>query len=364
MALLFWDGLDNYANVSEASLARTEVVWNPTNQTQWFTTGGRFGGCAVAMNWNDFTVYSPFYYNTNGMNDIWVGKAFYNRSQHDNLVLAVSPDVGPAPANGVDTCVSVGFDGTVYLYKGEWKKSGATLLANTGPGVVPAFQYRYVECRFKTDASNGVVEVWVDNSRVLNYTGNTKNTGSSVSNTIKSVFLVGPSYNGTGNYNDDIYVLDGTGSNHANNRLGDLRIATILVNGDAGPNQLVTQNNSAQHWIAIDDAIPGANGLDYVTGSSLNNNATEMFTHAAPASTPNTIHAVMVQTIASKSDAGNGYFHPALSIAGVQYNVATKALSTTWTTYTDNWTTSPATGVRWTYGEFANANIGFVIDSF
>lgn len=366
MALLFWDGLDNYSSFSEFQTARTELILTTSLFKEFSTSGGRFGNCAYTIteaNW--WGTGLPSYVTSNALSEVWTGRAIYNRSQHNIILFAVSADDAALPANGWDTMVTVGFDGTLYAWRGSVR--GNNLLANTGPGVLPAFQYRFVECRFKTDNTNGILEVWVDNNRVLNYTGNTKNTGASVSNTIKSVVIAGPPVvggSGTGTYNDDIYVLDTTGSNHANTRLGDLRIATVLVNGDAGPNQLVTQNNSAQHWIAIDDAIPGSNNLDYITGSSLNNNATEMFTHAAPPSTPNVIHAVMIQTIASKSDAGNGYFHPALSIAGAQYNVATKALSTTWTTYTDNWTTSPATGVRWTYGEFANANIGFVIDSF
>ena len=72
----------------------------------------------------------------------------------------------------------------------------------------------------------------------------------------------------------------------------------------------------------------------------------------------------MVQTTASKSDSGNGYFHNALSIGGTQYNTSTQSLSTSWVTYKNEWTVSPATSARWTYGEFANANIGFVIDTF
>ena len=46
MALLFWDGLDNYSTVTELQNARTDLLSLVPNTTL-YTTSGRYGGCAI-----------------------------------------------------------------------------------------------------------------------------------------------------------------------------------------------------------------------------------------------------------------------------------------------------------------------------
>lgn len=110
-----------------------------------------------------------------------------------------------------------------------WQASnsgGWTLLAQTGPGLISAANYRHVETGIRVHPANGEVIVRLDGDVVCSYTGNTaRATGSSEFRQVRS-YLNG----GMGEqWMDDFYYCDDAGPKN-NDFLGDMRIITLYPN--------------------------------------------------------------------------------------------------------------------------------------
>lgn len=359
MALIFWEGFDSYSSISQLLASRTEL--NGTfgsdfsQNPDFYTSSGRFGGGAISR-----PLYSgPGLINftaTANPTELYTGRAAYvgNGTADGDGILQVYNNSFPSRTGDVYlTCGS----GYIYAYN-----FNGTLLGTSPASTIISATWFWVELRVKMSTDNatadGIVQVWINNRQVISNTACiTKRTNAATG--YGGVNIMPFNYNG-GNFIDDIYVLDTTGSAPWNTRLGDCRIASIAVNSDSGPNDFAVSSGNTNHYTVVDEIPYSAS--DWLSTSSLNSNFGEMFRIAGlPSSNAFSVLAGAVVAVGGKTDAGNAAFKISIRSAGTRANSNTQYLSTSNTFYRQEWVTNPNTSAQWTTGEWANANVGIYV---
>ncbi|HSX06789.1 MAG TPA: hypothetical protein VLG92_03650 [Candidatus Saccharimonadia bacterium] len=257
--------------------------------------------------------------------------------------------------------------GAVQLWRGDargpWTTSGntyvpnGTLLATTANGVIDT-NWHYVELGATISATVGTAIVKIDNTQVINFSGNTKNGGTSTN--IDAVCFESNLYNfGGGGWLwlgspvvDDLYICNALGT--ANNTfLGDSRIETLMPNA-AGSSTQLTPTGSGTNYLNVND-IPDSTAT--YNGSSTIGQRDTYGLGDLVAGTGNVIGTQQV-TVAFKGGAGVASLKPAQkSGATVSYG-ATRSLGTSSTVYTDVFETNPATLSAWTASDMNSLEAG------
>lgn len=385
MALLFWEGFDSYNNMVEIS-SRTTVsnVTILKDCTEWAAIeagGGRFAGRCLRVFDSGYSGGQILF--TNPVRELWTGKAIYIFSSSAAAFPTEGTTIGGGCVlNAYNMTGSLNFwntechlqvkaNGAIYAYlggtiryqyfaqyAGGYNRQG--LLGNTSPGAFSFDAWHYLETRYRQSTSNtssdGIIEVWIDNNQVLNITGVNTRVTNAVTN-VSSCMLAGTS----GGYLtfDDVYVLDTNGSSPWNSRLGDIRIATVVPNTDVGANS-GTPSTGTTHWGVIDERP--LNTSDYLTIPNVANNTERFYISALP-TVPGSIYGVAITSVQQKSDAGSCNTRTLLqsNTTGYIANSGVNTLTTSWTTYRDDYVLNPNTSSQWTVSEFANTQIGFEI---
>lgn len=364
MALILFDGLDNYDNWTTFISSRTSFT-APVNYI-WSATGGRFGGSSFVLNNNTATadLGNVYYNNTNLGGDVWTGRAVNVQTIPSELwLVGCGPNVKTTTSLGsedVDLLVSCSADGTISLYRGRGVRfNGSTLLASTAPGVFLSGRWNWLEVRMKVHPTTGVAEVWLNNQQVLSYSGNTKNSAATTANSMNCIFQGGMAYASGANllYQDDFYFLDTTGSAPWNTRLGDVRIANIVPVADVPGANTGTQTTGTTHFGVVDELPP--NTTDYIMLPGAAGNL-ERFRASNLTSIPTTVFGVQLCSRLQKSDAGTANIQLQLIANGSNFvaNTNTLTTSTSWIVQTGALTLNPETGQSWTTANISGMQIG------
>lgn len=207
----------------------------------------------------------------------------------------------------------------------------------------------YYEVYFKIADSGGRCTVKMNGSTVMDFTGDTKNGGTST-----NVDRV--SFTGTGgsaaSYTDDFYICNALGSAPWNTFAGELRVLPSLPNGVGSSTQL-TPTGSANNWDNVND-IP-------VVDTTYNASPTVGLrdTYAmADISTTGSVLGVQVSTRMAKSDAGAVNMKAAVKSGATVAYGATRSVQATPVTYQDIWETNPNTGTAWSVATFNSLEVG------
>lgn len=140
-------------------------------------------------------------------------------------------------------------------------KNGAGTVLATSTATFDASTWPYIEIHALIADSGGFCEVKIDGTVVVSYTGDTKNGGTGVVNTVNWARIS----NGTTNV-DDAYVCDATGSAPYNTYLGDIKVLTLLPTGDGDSSGwLGSDGNSTNNSLLVDEADSSMS--DYVAAS-------------------------------------------------------------------------------------------------
>jgi len=124
----------------------------------------------------------------------------------------------------------------------------------------------------------------------------------------------------------------------------------------------LTTTGCSDNWQCVDEVIPDDNG-SYVrsVGTSW---GTDLYETADPVDTSCTITAVRVITRGRRSTNGwSAELKVALRIGGTTYEGPIESLTMTWTTYTEQWLTNPATGSAWRWDEIRDIEIGVSLNA-
>lgn len=183
--------------------------------------------------------------------------------------------------------------------------------------------------------SGGRCIVKINQTVVIDFTGDTKNAG--LSTTIDQITIGGIGV--TVNW-DDWYIGDGQGAAPHNTFLGDVRVYTGVPVGEGNSTQMTP--SAGQNWATQDDLPISA--TDYVTGE-IGQKDTYPVTDLP--TTVNTVYAVSLNSYVKKSDAGGASARNVCRSGTTDYVGDTTALGVSYSRLTKMYTTDPDTGLPW-----------------
>lgn len=220
--------------------------------------------------------------------------------------------------------------GTMTLYRGD-----NTVLATGTSAALILNSWLYLEVQATIADAGGTCKVRVNGTEIINFTGDTRNAGSSA--LIDRLHMTAMTNN---MWLDDVYILNSLGARN-NDFLGEVRVVAQQPTGAGASTGLTPISGS--NWSNV-NTIP-FNDATY--NFSATPGTRDTYALADITGTP-TIAAVQVATRMLKSDAGAASMKPAIkSGATVAYGV-TQALSATAKTYSDVFETDPNTAAPWT----------------
>lgn len=344
MALLYMDGFD----VQDASLrwAQTGVASDYT-----YAVATRLGsGKAVTINTTSTNTSSSMIKGFPASASVYVGAAI-------QVGLEVDTGTNNPTANLFGIYTDSGATGHVYIrrlntntiavYRGDpaagsLGSPSGTLIASSPASTLDG-NWHYIELYVTIHDTTGRVTVKVDGTTVIDFTGDTRNGGTSTN--IDAVrFRTGKylSNNNSVITIDDLYVCDITGTIN-NTFLGDVRVQTLLPNA-AGSSTQLAPTGSANNWANVNE-VPFNNATYNASGT-----VGQLDLYGLSDLTAGTNSIMGVQTVAhmQKSDAGTANAKVAVKSGGTVYYDTTRSLGTSATGYTQVRETDPATSVAWT----------------
>lgn len=287
MAFLFCDGFDAHASVSSLWYKWTFV--DPT-YTAFHSTSGRFGGGTARLSANNPCLIKNF---SSAAASLFLNFAFLPRALPASAVYIFRPfDALGGTGNGAG--IRLNPDGTLaFVGMGS---GGATV--GTSTNTVVLGQWNYISLYVKIADAGGRAKLLLNGSTEFDFTGDTK--GTSTTSTILSVAFYGVK-TGVGNELDvdDISLYDETGSFMNTQITADFKIETLRPSADDGAQEWTTSTGS-NHAALVDETAVDTSDYIYATASG----DRDQFTMTDLGSTPSTVHAVVVNAVARRTDVG------------------------------------------------------------
>lgn len=240
-------------------------------------------------------------------------------------------------------------DGSITVYRGN--SSVGTVLGTSAAGVVSSGVWQHIEAKITIHDSTGAVTIRVNGVAVLTLTGvDTKNTAAAQ----WTAFQVQP---GSGNYIDDLFVCDGSGSNN-NDLLGDCRVECLLPSTGNGSNTGLTPSTGTDHGALVDESAPN-DDTDYNGATTTGVKDTYNFPSVA---TTGAVKGVQINLSAKKTDTGTKTICAVTRPGSTDYDGPTQALATTtYQYYSSIRETNPDTSALWTVSEINAAEFGMKV---
>jgi hypothetical protein len=223
--------------------------------------------------------------------------------------------------------------GVVRIRRGT---ATGTILADSAIGIVSVDTWHHFEIRATIADSGGRVEVWVDDVKVIDFTGDTRNGGTKTD-------IDNTGYGRTlgGNWDlSDISIASET------TNYGVTMVAMSLPSGNGNSSGLTGSDaNQVDNYLHVDEATPDGN-TSYVAGDTEG----QKDTYALADLPSGTWDVIAVQTVlnAIKSDAGTRFMRPVLRSGTTDYPGASVAVAESYLSYLEVFTTDPDTAAAWT----------------
>lgn len=285
MALLWADGFEGANSGMNEYNTRRYMYFSGS----WSVTTGQNGlGQAIYGGYN--SLYTPLFPTTDRTLCVGAGFKVIQGSDVWLFELLHPPTAGGGPSTGI------GFRCTnneIRVYRG-----GSLLwTSSTGQSITQGY-WHWLEFKVYCDNSSGIVEVYRGGQQILSETGDTQVGSVNYHNGL--YFHNGPNRSLA---IDNLYVCDSTGTKN-NDRLGPVRITTIVPSEDGDESDWETAPTpGGDHYAVIDDA-PSIDDADYLISEAYDDKDLWEYNDASDIGT--TIHAVQVVT-----DARSYYGAPA-----------------------------------------------------
>lgn len=227
-------------------------------------------------------------------------------------------------------------------------ESSTTVLA-VGTQTVIDDRWTHIQVRATIANTGGICQVKVDDVLDIDFTGDTRNGGST---TDVGYVLVGGA--DPDSQLTDVVIVDTTGAEH-NSWMGDLMVQALYPNGNGdvsdGINNVTSNNVNNYSYV---DEIYNPTG-DYVTFTTDGTGDTYQMQNLKPG----TSSVVAVQTVMTAlRTSGTKNALPRTRISGTTYTGPSVALTSSKVDYANPALLSPATGVAWTPAEVDSAQFG------
>jgi len=297
MTLLGFEGFEHKYSPGSAVMnwSRGGLNYSTTgavNQSSF--AAGRFGGQC----WRNSTYTNTVSVPMGSYGGLYVGAAFYADMARPSSI----------PYFGL-----YGPEGNArYLYVAGSALGSVTLNRDTSNAVVAsapdgtlfvaAWNYLEVYCG-PFSATTGRVIVKANGNTVIDYTGSTlgSTTALDTAGNVATVTVSGGSNGGAGTASvDDVYFCDNTGPAPYNAFLGDVKVETLVPNGNGARSELLgSDGNSVDNYALVDEQP--ASATDYVGSASVGQRDMYAFTDLSSSSP---VLAVQTNAAVLKSDAG------------------------------------------------------------
>lgn len=344
MALLYMDGFD----VQDSSL---RWVQNGVSGDYTYATATRFGaGKALTINAINTNISASILKSFPAMPSIYMGAAIQAGLEADSTsnnftanlfgVYTDNATVGHIYLRRLSTNALVAYRGDPNA--GNQGSPSGTQIATSAGGVLDG-NWHYIEVYAVIHDTTGRLTVKVDGNTVIDFTGDTRNGGSSTN--IDAIRFRTGKYVANNNAIisvDDLYICDATGTTN-NTFLGDVRVQTMLPNA-AGSSTQLTPTGSANNWANVSE-VP-FNNSTYNTSATLGH--IDLYGLSDLAGTTMTIRGLQTVAHMQKSDSGTANARVALKSGASVYYDATRSLGTSPLAYTQLRETDPATSAAWT----------------
>lgn len=340
------DGFDHYATV----LQKWSSAINTITITNLAARSGQSGLRVTNLNASATKVLPATY------GSLISGFAFRTSSLSTNIQIMTFQDVAISH-------IYLGLDASARI---QIKRSGPTILA-TGTTPLVANVWNYIELRAIISDTVGLAEVYLNGTLEVSYygagtagspTGDTRQAGTG---TIDRIIVGGGGSGSLSQDYDDLYVLDPlTGSAPTNARLGDVRVDTILPNGNGNSSVLVgSDGNSTDNYLLVDDVFPDDN-TTYVESATPGDKDTYAFGNMATVS--GTVYGVQLNHWSEKTDAGSRSMRSIARLSGTEVESADQVLAGSYQNFADLREAKPGGGV-WTIADVNAAEFGVKVQS-
>lgn len=243
-------------------------------------------------------------------------------------------------------------------YKIQITDSTNTVIAETPTSVLATGQWYYIELKVKIHDTLGTAEIRTNGlTRVTATNVDTRNNANSAPALVNRVVLY---LNQSAslpevNYMDDIYICNKQGST-MNDFLGDVRIDTLLPNGNGNSSQWVGSDaDSVNNYLLVSDTSDAT----YVESNIDFNKDT--YAHANTTNTTGNILGV-VQWTRAQVDIVPRQIVPVARLGATEADGVTYDMATSLTWYKQVNETKPGGGT-WTFTDVDNAEFGYKVDT-
>ena len=336
MALLYIDGFDHYGTLSSKGWAQEQSSL-PTISTTKFRSGTR------SVYW-----MADGYYLGRALSPAdetcYLGCALYFSEWPTATRQLFS--VGDGSVEHITVAVTA--QGEVVLRRG----TSTTLATSSSKALITLNRWQYWELKVTVDDAAGIAKVWIDDTEVVDYSGDTRNGGIDGWTTVRIEAAE------DGMYMDDLYILDGSGATN-NSRLGDSTVWTVTPSTGNGAETDWTPSTGVDHGALVDEIPPSMS--DYVGSSTLDHEETFVVPDSVP--TGATVFGVQTSLYLQKDGAGTVEVAPLARIGGTNYPGTGVAVSATASYSVEMAEVSPATAVAWTDVEVNGAEFGAKVTS-
>jgi hypothetical protein len=336
MALLHMDGCDTYSVTADAA---ARYAGSNAAGMGFSTTGGRFGGGAIAP--GVLTNAQPSY-----LGGVAVAHSGSAAIIAGGAVLPTTSFAGPVlcfynSTAGAGTTTELYIDyssGLFRLYRGYQ----ATLLATATVSHV-AQMWHHFEAKAVVADSGGSCEIRVNGQTIINYSGDTRQSTTGTAG-IDRVYFCSPasSVPGGGAW-DDFYVMDTSGS-ALNDFIGDCRVNTLQPTSDVAV--AFTRSTGASNYLTVDEGRQNGD-TDYVE-TALGAGTIDRYGYSDLSAAVGTVRAVQAITWARKTDAATRTMRNIVVSGGTTSTGTSYPLLTSYAPYVTLLTTDPATAAAWT----------------
>lgn len=250
--------------------------------------------------------------------------------------------------------VSGGVEGILSYNQGTgvwtiWRGYQQTVLGTFTKSI--ASGWHWIDVHYKYSDTVGVFEVWIDETQMVNFSGDTAQNSSF---TIIAFALC----DGFGVTNCPLSWSSVFYSDASTGRLGDSRIETLVPTSDTSPNQ-ATPSTGTDHFACVDEAQ--FSFTDYLTMANTSGHK-EVFGHGSISSTPAVVHDVKVILISEKDDAGSFLLEPLVISSGTEGDGSSQQLTLASPgVQQSTFLTDPHTSAAWAYAAANAASIGYKV---
>lgn len=297
MAYLFSDGLDGQGDLPDR--------WAVRQPEATLSAGtGKFGGGSLAFTGiagNGAALITPTFpqpTTARGSTGNPAHASFYFKSSTlpaSNKIIAVFRD----DQQGAYVSLIVGTGGGITATQSE--NIPATLspvTAPTGPNLFDG-NWHHIEAKISVHATSGNATIWVDNAKVVDYSGDMVASRDLGATGISSFSVDSPN---TASNMDDVLVWDQEGTDFTvSGQFGAHRIATIIPDGDGASTQFTPTGAGTTNADRVDEALAD-DDTTYVESATSGHK--DLYTYSSMPTGLDTIHGVAVHTRAKNDDIG------------------------------------------------------------